>query len=195
MEDWKDILGFEGVYQISNLGKLRSLDRIVERKSINNLSYTKTIKGTKLKPSDNGIGYLQVRLKFGNKLLRKYVHRLVYETFVTVLPEDKEINHIDHDKKNNSLSNLEVVTRKENISLMRDFYNTSKIEHIKCICCGNIKSNNGSNRCKICSGLSSRKVKDRPTKEVLNKLLENNSFLKVGKMFNVSDNTIRKWLK
>lgn len=78
---------------------------------------------------------------------------------------------------------------------MRTFYNTSKMEHIDCISCGNIKINNGSNRCKTCSRLSSRKVKDRPTKQILNKLLESNSFLKVGKMFNVSDNTIRKWLR
>lgn len=64
---------------------------------------------------DNGIGYMYVKLADGSKRKTKYIHRLVWETFRGPIPQGYEINHIDHDKKNNQLENLELVTRSENM--------------------------------------------------------------------------------
>lgn len=69
----------------------------------------------RLSPVNNGIGYFQIKLRSSGKRLNRYIHRLVWETFVGPIPEGYEINHIDHDKANNALSNLEVVTHSENL--------------------------------------------------------------------------------
>ena len=69
----------------------------------------------KMSPYDNGIGYLQVKLRKNKIRYNRYVHRIVWETFRGKIPQDYEINHIDHDKTNNKLSNLELVTHSENI--------------------------------------------------------------------------------
>lgn len=66
-------------------------------------------------PVDNGLGYLQIRLSREGKRKAHYVHRIVWETFHGPIPEGYEINHIDHNKSNNSLGNLELVTHSENI--------------------------------------------------------------------------------
>lgn len=69
----------------------------------------------KLKPSDNGVGYLNIKLKKDGYRKHYYVHRLVWETFNGVVPQGYEINHKDHNKYNNELSNLEIVTHSENL--------------------------------------------------------------------------------
>lgn len=110
-EVWKSIEGYEGVYEVSNAGKVRSLDR--KRKVINSTDF---IKGRELKPSfDNG-GYLKVNLsKNGNKN-SFMIHRLVAKAFVENKNPSKNIavNHKDGDKTNNCFLNLEWVTYSEN---------------------------------------------------------------------------------
>lgn len=69
----------------------------------------------KMSPVNNGTGYYHVKLRKDKKRYVKYVHRLVWETFNGRIPEGYEINHIDHDKSNNSLDNLELVTHSQNI--------------------------------------------------------------------------------
>ena len=101
-EIWKDIPGYEGVYQASDLGRIRSLDRFVCR-------YNKP--GQVLSPNDNGKGYLSVMLGANN---RKYVHRLVALAFLCGTNSKFEINHKNLDKSDNSLKNLEIVTRQQN---------------------------------------------------------------------------------
>lgn len=97
IELWKDIEGYEGLYQVSNLGRVKSLK-----------------KGKILKQHDNGKGYMQVGLWKNNKGKCYYVHRLVSEAFVDN-PENKpQINHKDKNKTNNCVYNLEWVTCKEN---------------------------------------------------------------------------------
>lgn len=96
-EIWKDIKGYEGLYQISNLGEVRSLFR-----------YKK-----KLKPCKNNIGYEYVNLYKNNKMKRITIHKLVAENFI--IKPILEINHKDGDKTNNCVNNLEWVTRKENV--------------------------------------------------------------------------------
>ncbi len=96
IEVWKDIPGYEGLYQVSNIGRIKSLrkDRILKLIIARN-------------------GYCRIQL-CNNGLKEKLVHRLVYEAFIGSIPEKMCINHKDEDKTNNSLSNLELVTHAQN---------------------------------------------------------------------------------
>lgn len=109
-EVWKPISEYEGFYEVSNTGKVRSLDHF--RKSGFGSYF---MKGRELKQNFGNSGYLQVGLsKFGSKKF-VMVHRLVAKTFL----ENKSssctaVNHKDGNKSNNNVSNLEWVTYSEN---------------------------------------------------------------------------------
>lgn len=98
-EQLKEIEGFPG-YWVSNLGFVYS---ILGRKKIEPLI-----------PSPNGIGYMQVNLYKDSKKHKKYVHRLVADAFIPNPNNLPEINHMDHDKTNNAVDNLEWISREEN---------------------------------------------------------------------------------
>lgn len=110
-EVWKPILGYEGYYDVSNTGKVRSLDR-----KRNNVRYSRNLKGKELKQSFGNSGYLQVNLSVFGKQKIFMVHRLVGIAFVE--NDDIEfkiaINHKDGNKTNNNASNLEWVSYSEN---------------------------------------------------------------------------------
>lgn len=116
-EVWKDISGFEGRYQVSNLGNVKSLPRIVRQEHTqHNHAVDRNIKGCLIHPSDNGNGYKMVLLRLLNqngKRKRFYVHRLVAEHFIGEIPKGMVVNHIDYNKSNNCVSNLEIVTQAE----------------------------------------------------------------------------------
>lgn len=101
-EIWKDINGYEGMYQISNLGNVKSLN------------YRKTGKEQILKPGKNKDGYLQVVLCKNGEHKKYYVHRLVLQAFKGDIPEGYECNHLSEKKEDNRLDNLNLLTRKEN---------------------------------------------------------------------------------
>jgi len=111
---WKDIKGYEGFYQISNIGKIISLSRVIK---CGNRFGTKSERISKAKeklPFKNNTGYLIVELKKNGKSKKFLVHRLVGEYFL-LNPENKiEINHKDCDKNNNHVDNLEWVSKLEN---------------------------------------------------------------------------------
>lgn len=112
-EIWKDIVGLEGLYQVSNLGKVRSLDRIIEYdKVVNNKRVHMTChrKGKILSLPINGEGYVQISTC--GKPSR--VHRLVAQAFIPNPKNKPFINHIDGDKTNNRVDNLEWCTNREN---------------------------------------------------------------------------------
>jgi hypothetical protein len=110
-EEWKDIKGYEGMYQVSNLGRVKSLDRLVTFGD----NYKRLHKGKMITPVDNGRGYMRVVLKDHNKNKYTYVHRLVAEAFLQKPEDTAEVNHKDFNKANNKASNLEWVTRTENV--------------------------------------------------------------------------------
>lgn len=129
MEEWKDIEGFEGLYQISNFGRVKSLPK--EKQFGNNFYITKE---KILKNQKDKDGYLQVNL-YQNKKAKHYkVHRLVAKAFIQNLENKPEVNHIDGNKENNCVSNLEWVLAKENIY---HAYSTGLIKRRKRIICIN----------------------------------------------------------
>lgn len=110
-EEWKDIKGYEGLYQISNLGNVRSLDRIV--KDSNRERYQR-IKGHYMKPTDNGNGYKIISLLKNYKRKNHYIHRLVAQHFIDNPNNYREVNHIDCNKSNNKITNLEWCNSSQN---------------------------------------------------------------------------------
>ena len=98
-EIWKDIKDYEGLYQVSNLGRVKRITT-----------------GRVLKPLKHANGYLMVKLSKNSIVYTKTVHRLVAEAFIPNPEHKSEINHIDENKTNNNVSNLEWMTRKENIN-------------------------------------------------------------------------------
>lgn len=111
MEIWKDIKGFEGIYQVSNMGNVRSLDRTVHYKNGRKRFY----KGQILAPHIETLGYLSVCLLKNSKRTYVRIHRLVADAFMTNNHQKPEVNHIDGNKKNNAVSNLEYATHSENM--------------------------------------------------------------------------------
>lgn len=111
MEIWKDIPDYEKQYQVSNYGRVRTLDRIIK----NGKKSTRLIKGQVLKIKKATNGYLLVHLNKEHKAKTVRVHRLVAMAFIPTSSFDLDVNHLDGDKHNNHFKNLEWVTRSENI--------------------------------------------------------------------------------
>ena len=111
-EEWKDIKGYEGLYRISNFGKVESVER-----EVNQGKYGKTriAGGSQMSPTDNGNGYLIVGLRNDQRRKNHYVHRLVAEHFVENESGLPCVNHKDYDIRNNRADNLEWCTQKQNI--------------------------------------------------------------------------------
>ena len=115
--------GYEGFYEINTSGNIRSVDRIIITKGYGGKeSYTSHKKGVPIKNFVNGSGYLQIRLSVNGKSYQEYVHCLVYDTFIGIKDKKNDIDHLDHNKLNCSLDNLEEITHKENMRRMRKFY-------------------------------------------------------------------------
>lgn len=101
-EEWKDISGYEGIYQISSFGRVLSIPR-------------KGTKGGIVRPSYSNSGYLQVHLCKDRVVETHQVHRLVAKHFLENHHEYPEVNHKDENKSNNCVENLEWCTRLYNV--------------------------------------------------------------------------------
>jgi hypothetical protein len=114
-EIWKDIPEFEGYYQVSNMGRVKSLLRVVEKSNNRKMTFQPKILSLN-KHYKNG--YFSAYLRVFDKKERKSLHRLVALSFLDSVNNKSEINHIDSDKSNNRFDNLEWVSRRENQSFM-----------------------------------------------------------------------------
>ena len=122
-EIWRNIKSYEGLYQVSNMGRVKSLN-------YRNSGKTKILKGVY-----NMHGYLSVLLCKNNVKKRKLIHRLVLSTFYPVSGMDKlDINHKDEIRDNNVVDNLEWCTKKYNNNYGNHAKNMSKAKSIPVIC-------------------------------------------------------------
>lgn len=102
-EIWKDIKGYEGLYQVSNIGRVKSLKRHRRGSGKELVCVNEKIKALQ----DNGHGYMTTTLYQNNKGQVVYIHRLVAVAFISNPNNLPCVNHINEDKSNNSASNLE----------------------------------------------------------------------------------------
>lgn len=105
IEVWKDVKGFKGVYQISNLGRLKSFKKDAEGKVLSNTNK----KG----------GYFSVILRKGEKVKTTRIHRLVAESFIPNPNNLSQVHHKDGNKQNNCVDNLEWVNEREHHFITR----------------------------------------------------------------------------
>lgn len=108
LENWLDAVGFEGLYQISDLGNVRSLTRTT--------SHNRLLSGRPLKSHCNGYGYMTVMLRKSGKSVRRYVHRMVLEAFCGPCPDGMEARHFNGIRHDNRLNNLEWATHIDNVA-------------------------------------------------------------------------------
>lgn len=102
-EVWKPIAGYEGLYEVSNFGRVR------------NAAKAHCARGGILKPMADAAGYCRINVYKSGKMAHKLVHRIVAESFVENPHNKFEVNHKDGNKANNDAANLEWVTPKENV--------------------------------------------------------------------------------
>jgi hypothetical protein len=105
--NFRDVINYENYYKVSDCGVVFSKDRV---------QGNRTIKARKMALVSNGTGYLQVTLNLNNTRKKIYIHRLVWEMFNGPIPKGYEIDHINCNKADNQISNLQLMTRKENMS-------------------------------------------------------------------------------
>lgn len=118
LETWKDIEGYEGLYQVSSWGRVKS-----------------TYRGGKILKTDKlRNGYLRVTLSKDGMYKRYLVHRLVAQAFIPNPQNKLQVNHIDEDKENNYVENLEWVTATENLNYGTHNLRVSKTKSIPIIC-------------------------------------------------------------
>lgn len=110
-EIWKDIEGYNGIYQISSLGRVKSIERVVH----DSIGRTRILKEKYIKPIVSG-EYYSINIRINNEYKPISIHRALATAFIPNPGEKPEVNHIDGNKFNNSLDNLEWVTYSENIS-------------------------------------------------------------------------------
>lgn len=132
-EIWKPIKDYEGLYEISNLGRVKSLEKTIYFDTRNQHQKYKGIREYKeriLKTKPNSCGYQQVTLCKNNKKSQKLVHIMLAEAFIPNLENKPQVNHIDGNKANNDLDNLEWVTNTENLQKASDIGLFSKSKKV-----------------------------------------------------------------
>lgn len=166
-EMWKPIEGYENYYEVSNYGRIRTVTRFISNSGKNGMWYNSRI----LKFNMDKDGYCTVALQKECKVKRFKVHRLVLSTFGNY-EEGLQVNHIDGDKTNNHLDNLEWVTCSQNIKHAFDI---------------GLKTQVGSNN--NCSKLTEKQVTQ------ICDFFKNTTFTnkQIASMFDIkSDETIRR---
>lgn len=111
-EVWKDVVGYEGIYEISNLGRMRSIVRTVRHN--NRVTGVQTVGGTLFSINLNRLGYAFVTLFKNGKGKVKKIHRLVAMAFIPFVEGKTYVNHINGIRNDNRVENLEWCTQAEN---------------------------------------------------------------------------------
>lgn len=179
---WKDHPDYAGVISVSNHGDV-----------YNNVT------NKKITPHIVNGGYYHCVFSVDGVRHRKYVHRLVMETFSPTSDTSLEVNHIDLDKSNNKLTNLEWVTHHENIIKFYEHYGRLKATKQAVCGCGNTMYYT-SKKCKLCE-ITFRKEnstsKVKPPKEELYEYMTSvlGNFSDASRKYGVSDNAVRKWCR
>ena len=122
MENWKDIPGYEGAYQVSDIGRVKSLSRTVNRSDGKELNLKEKI----LKTNDDGEGREKASLCLYGKMKTFRICQLMAIAFLNHIPNGMKVvvDHIDGDKSNDKLSNLQLISSRENTS--KDRWRTKK---------------------------------------------------------------------
>lgn len=110
MEEWRDIQGYEGMYQVSNEGRVRSMDRTIRTSTGDRFYKGRIISGRVTN------GYIYFDLYVMGKRKEARANRLVAEAFIPNPNNLPEVNHIDENPSNNKVENLEWVTHKQNMN-------------------------------------------------------------------------------
>ena len=110
-ERWRDVVGYEGLYKVSNLDRVKSVERQVKKWDGN-----RTVPERILKSAKDKDGYQRVGLHREGKTKHVHVHRLVGQAFLTNPENLPQVNHKDEDKTNNNLSNIEFCDAKYNVN-------------------------------------------------------------------------------
>ena len=130
-------------------------------------------------------------LNFKNYNGYVYEHRYVMECALgRALGKNEIVHHKDGNKLNNDISNLELTNRGEHV---HRHMGEAKVAY--CIDCGVRLSDSRAIRCRDCANIYARVVKERPSKDELQKMVDDTSYSAVSRIFGVSDNTIRKWMR
>ena len=125
-EEWRPVRGFEGFYEVSTRGRVRSVPRVVEYRD----GRVREYEGVVLAQSDNGYGYRVVTLSRSKSCKKvRLVHQLVMEAFFGPRPEGLDTCHRDNDKTNNSLGNLRYDTRESNLADSKTLADTCNRGH------------------------------------------------------------------
>ena len=204
LEIWKPVKNYEEYYEVSNLGRLKRLERLQTYSD----GHTQILK----ERISNGVivkdGYLQVSLTINGKTTRKYIHRLVAEAFISNPNNLDTVNHKDHNKLNNCVDNLEWLSNIDNIHDMLDFHNIDWRLQKNCKCCGKkIWKKSTTDLCLVCYNKNYRYNKDygeeyvtsnkgiTVNRDILKNQIRTQSFSSLGKFYGVTDNAVRKWCK
>lgn len=120
-ESWRPVVGYEGIYEVSDQGRVRSVDRVSRFKRT-----VRKVPGVVLKPLNHPNGYRRVALWKDGIYRSAFIHTLVLEAFAGPRPKDAEAAHNDGSKDNNTISNLRWASRSEN-QRDRELHGTGRI--------------------------------------------------------------------
>lgn len=134
MEEWKFVVGYEGKYQVSNLGRVRSVDHYVEQISSYGSHQRRLMRGRVLKQNKTRTGYMIVYFSTGKKYQWHTVHRLVADAFIPNPYHLRDVNHTNGDKSNNRADNLEWCSHSDNVKHSYDvLHRLILCKKVKCL--------------------------------------------------------------